>query len=647
MSSKTFALTPLSAALLSSLVAPMAFAGSDTIETVYISATRSETAVLPVATQIVVINSEQIRQSGANLVSEVLRAQAGIQLTDSDGSGNRNVTVAMRGLSGANNVLVLVDGRKLNNPSSAAPALNTIPLKDVERIEIVQGSAGVLYGDQAVAGVINVITRRAKSGELDGDVSVSRGSYGLKDASLSVHQGFQNGLSYNFSAQERDADNYRANNRTENSNVLGNLRYDFDKGFVFVEHEAVNDNLRLPGSLTEAEAAITPRKTNKPNDFSDQDSDISRVGAGATLTDKIKFFVDYADRDESLLGNIGGAFTQDLQQKNISPRIVANIPFLAGDAITTIGYDGVDAHYHIHSAFGDTNASQTIKDYYAQIIAPVTEHVSLTTGARQSSVDDAAKVVNYMGTEDKHKSHDASSYELGGHYALDNGWKLFARVAQGFRYANADDYTYALKGFDFLLPQTSLSRELGANWDADSLHVKYSLYDMTVHEEIIYDAANYANINSPKSARQGASIDVNWQLDSWIDLILNYTYTDATVSSGADKGKRVPYVARDTANAGVSFHWVDSLNLWVGGNYLGSRYRYNDDANVRGLLPARVIWDANLSWLPVNSLELSARIKNITNEHYAANEGYSSWLDANYEYPQAGRNFAVGLTYHF
>ncbi|MGV8837097.1 TonB-dependent receptor plug domain-containing protein, partial [Cellvibrio sp.] len=176
--SRAFLISSLSAAIVC-IIAPITFAAEKKLETVYVSATRSETVQMPVATQIKVITEEEIRVSGAKLLSEVLRTQAGIQLTDSDGSGARNVTASMRGLSGANNVLVLVDGRKLNNPSLAAPALNTVSLKDVERIEIVQGSAGVLYGDQAVGGVINIITRRAVAGEVDGSISATIGTDNL------------------------------------------------------------------------------------------------------------------------------------------------------------------------------------------------------------------------------------------------------------------------------------------------------------------------------------------------------------------------------------------------------------------------------------------------------------------------------------
>jgi iron complex outermembrane recepter protein len=209
--SPSFTLASLSAAIIAltstQVIAADKKADDKKLETVYVSATRSETAQMPVATQIKIISAEEIRVSGAKLLSEVLRTQAGIQLTDSDGSGARNVTASMRGLSGANNVLVLVDGRKLNNPSLAAPALNTVALKDVERIEIVQGSAGVLYGDQAVGGVINIITRRATAGEVDGTVSASAGSDNLEDYTASLRQGFENGLSYSLSGQKRNADN--------------------------------------------------------------------------------------------------------------------------------------------------------------------------------------------------------------------------------------------------------------------------------------------------------------------------------------------------------------------------------------------------------------------------------------------------------
>lgn len=369
MSTKSFALNGISAMLLATTttaaiaLSQAAIADDEKTETVYISATRSEGPQMPVATQITVIDSEQIRISGATTITEVLRSQAGIQISDVDGSGSRNVTASMHGLSGTNNVLVLVDGRKLNNPTLASPALNTVAIKDIERIEIIQGSAGVLYGDQAVGGVINVITHRAKTGEIDGAVTVEAGSDNLENYTASIRQGFENGLSYSVSAQKRNADNFRDNNQSASTNVLGNIGYNFGSGKVFIEQQRIEDDLHLAGNLFDVEAEVNRRQTKTPNDYSNQDTDLTRVGGDVDITENWKLLGEYADRDEN-----GYDFSDDyynpfsskdyfpyvrqynMRVKNITPRVVGNIATAKGNAIVTLGYDGADTDYSTKDA---------------------------------------------------------------------------------------------------------------------------------------------------------------------------------------------------------------------------------------------------------------------------------------------------------
>ena len=146
------------------------------IPAVVVSAARTEQSTLTTPASITVITREQIEISGARHINELLRGQGGVQINDLYGDGSRS-SVGMRGFgeTAASNTLVLVDGRRLNNPDIAAQDMNSIALEDVERIEIVQGSAGVLFGDQAVGGVINVITR--KPGVPRYSLQLSAGSY--------------------------------------------------------------------------------------------------------------------------------------------------------------------------------------------------------------------------------------------------------------------------------------------------------------------------------------------------------------------------------------------------------------------------------------------------------------------------------------
>lgn len=635
--SSIFLLSSLTAAMVT-LTPSLVMAAENELETVYVSATRSETAQLPVATQITIITAEEIRLSGARLLSEVLRSQASIQLSDNDGSGGRNVTASMRGLSGANNVLVLVDGRKLNNPSMAAPALNTVSLKDVERIEVVQGSAGVLYGDQAIGGVINIITRRAKAGEINGFVGASSGSFNLEDYTASVNQGFENGLSYSASAQKRNADNYRDNNQNAYENILGNVRYDFAKGFVFVEGQKVDDELRLPGSISDAQALLDPRQTFSPNDFNNQDTNTWLIGGGASFTDHWSAYAEYSDRDEEGKYFFYGLTQYSMRVQSLTPRVVGSFATTYGNAVATFGYDEIGSEYESSRGL---SADQQQRSYYGQVVYPLLSKLTATLGARHAQVKDENNIL-----VQSQKDHLNAS-EFGLNYELTPEWRTFGRYAESFRFANPDDNAQVPATTKFLNPQTGESWELGAEWKAETALVSYSLYKMNLNGEIVYDGSvpnNQngigANINLPDSERQGLMLDAGTQLSQQLNLRINYTYTDAEVVSGAYKGKEVPFVSKHTGTAVLVLIPAEQLSVSFESVYTGSRYKAYDESNSGVLLDSLVVFNASVIYV-YDEWDFGARINNITNELYAGLN--TAWG----QYPQPERNYAASVSYRF
>jgi iron complex outermembrane recepter protein len=116
--------------------------------------TRATALEKPAPASTRVIDRNEIERSAASSLIEVLNGKAGIQIRDTLGDGN-HASISLRGFgdNAVNNVLVLVDGRRLNNPSLSGPDLNSVPLANIERIEILRGAGTVLYGDQAVGGV--------------------------------------------------------------------------------------------------------------------------------------------------------------------------------------------------------------------------------------------------------------------------------------------------------------------------------------------------------------------------------------------------------------------------------------------------------------------------------------------------------------
>ncbi len=635
MFKKSFRFGCVTAAFLSVFVVHSTFAVDEKIETIYISATRSEGPQMPVATQITVIDAEQIRISGATTITEVLRTQAGIQIQDADGSGGRNVTVAMRGFSvtAANNTLILVDGRRLNNPSLAGPALNTVALKDIERVEIIQGSAGVLYGDQAVGGVINVITRSAQSGEIKGSIGVEKGTDNLENYTARVNQGFSSGLNYSVSAQKRNADNFRDNNQSASTNVLGNIGFDFDAGEIFIEQQVIKDDLRLAGSLLDSEVMVNPRNTNSPMDFSNQDTDLKRIGGSVELLKGWQLLGEYADRDENTDGYFYGNFTQNMRVKNATPRVVGHIATRNGVSVLTVGYDTTQSFYKA-TTFSQPDYQQDVDGYYGQVIYPATPRVSVIGGVRHSSVEDTNKKGN------THRSDSVNAGEIGVNFQIDSAWRVFARSAGGFRFANADENGFALPGIDFLNVQTSQSQEGGVAWVEKTASVKYSIYNMAIDNEITYDPIAGRNINLPTSKRQGFMFDGDVQLSEEIGLRGNYTYTNASSTSGDLNGKAVPFVAKNSANIGMIFTIAHGVVTSFDANYTGSRFRADDYDNASSKIDALTLFNFNIIW-SIDDVELGIRVKNITSEKYSDYDGIYG------QYPQPSRTYNARVSYHF
>ncbi|MDR2510204.1 MAG: TonB-dependent receptor plug domain-containing protein, partial [Spirochaetaceae bacterium] len=126
------------------------------------TASRTGESAAKVPAQVTVLSAEDIAASGARNVVDALETVAGVRFQGAQ-AGAGSDAVSMRGF-GANSygrVLVLVDGRRLNNADMQGVNWNTISLIDIERIEVMDGSAAVQYGSNAVGGVINIITKKA------------------------------------------------------------------------------------------------------------------------------------------------------------------------------------------------------------------------------------------------------------------------------------------------------------------------------------------------------------------------------------------------------------------------------------------------------------------------------------------------------
>ena len=153
---------------------------------IVVTATRIEWPVDKTASFITVISRSDIERRHAESVGDLLRSVAGLNVVQS-GSAGKASSVFMRGAN-SNHVLVMLDGVPLNDPTTGAFDFSELSCDNIERIEIVRGPHGILYGSTAIGGVVNIITGAKAEGPRR-SVSLSAGSYRSAGGAVSLSGG--------------------------------------------------------------------------------------------------------------------------------------------------------------------------------------------------------------------------------------------------------------------------------------------------------------------------------------------------------------------------------------------------------------------------------------------------------------------------
>lgn len=625
---------------------------SDVVEVtpVVVSATRSLQSSVPTAAAISIIDRTEIEASGARHITEILRGRGGVQLRDPYGDGSRAV-VSMRGFgeNAAANTLILVDGRRLNNSDLGAPDLNSIALKDVERIEIIQGSAGALFGDQAVGGVINIITRTPQ--KFAASVAVGAGSYASNNVRGAIADRNVNGLAYRVSGETRSADNYRDNNRQEYTNLFGRLDYEHQSnGSVFLEHQAIDENLNLPGGIFADQVVADRRMTRFPSDYADSRSYITRAGLQQAIQDNWQLEAELTDRrsdGEGILTDFN--FTQDRHHIGFTPRLIGAIPMANGDLLLTLGMDLERSDYDITSPFGTTDNRQDQRSFYAQGVIPLSERLSATLGARHADVEnDLTDSFSFPTGTNLDDSEFVTSAGLS--FSATPEWRLFARRDEVLRFPKVDEYTNMDASITLLKTQTGESYELGSEWQRDGHNAGVVIYRLDLDNEIDYDPLAFGNTNLDPTQRTGLILDGHLQATDSLRLGVAYGYVDAEFDHGSFAGKRIPFVAKNTLSLNTDYQFNTDWNLFGEAQYISERVPQGDNANSQGKLSGYTVYNAAVNYR-IAAWKLGLRINNLTDKQYSdlaalAYRPPTFAIETGY-YPAPERNAYLTAEYHF
>lgn len=610
---------------------------------------RSDKTPLNIAANVNVIDAAAIEMSGATNLTDVLRGQSGIQISDN----NIGTSFAMRGFSAStavNNTLILLDGRRLNNIDIAAPSLNAIPLNQVDRIEILSGSAGVLYGDQAVGGVINIVTKSPEN--TGGSVQLSGGSFDTYEGRGDVSGAINKDWRYFFTGSYNQGDNYRQHNANETGSILGRIQYKTATDSFFVETSYYDNERENPGSLTEKQFKDDPRASSNKVEYAHEMTTAARTGYQHQLNQNwaLAADLDYSDTLVSSL-NWGANSHNTRSLLMFSPKALANYSTRQGELSLVTGLD-ISRGKADFDTMARSNVQQ-MQSAYLQATVPLSHTLSYVVGGRYARVTDELVDGNvYPNGMDL--DENAHAFELGLNYRPTAEHRLYVRADDNFRFAKVDEQAYTSPGVFGLKPQTGRSYEAGWDWAVASQTLRVSLYRLDLEDEIVYDSSavkpiggnfNGANVNADASRRYGAGADWDWQITKALQLGLEYNYTDAEFTDGANDGKELSWVAKHTGRGYVSMDFAEHFQVFAEAIYTGDRFIEGDNANQGDKLASYVLGNLALNynrdaWLA------SLRIDNVFDKDYVSAGYYGGdWGDSYYS--GRGRDIRFTVGYRF
>ncbi len=639
---------PLIAIALAGILTCADLPAATSLPEVLVSATRFDQPGVDIPAGFTLIDREAIERSGARTLAQLLRQVPAIQVSDGIGGGG-SASIDMRGFgsAAASNIAILVDGHKINPSTDTSRLyLNSIDIDQIQRIEVIEGSAGTLYGNQAVGGLINIITRKG-GGDLQ-RIRVGAGSHAARELTADLRLPASDRMTLQLHARGAQSDNYRDHNASRVRQISAALDLSHVAGSTRLTLSHLDDRVDTPGALLAAEVATDRRQVSADfvSDYFHTRSTGVRLDNQLILNPTWRGELDLALRRDrrhfvqSFRGfGPGSRSTQARDSVEFSPRLIGQL----GGATVTLGADLQKTDYRLLTSFGPQGNDQGIGALYAQLNYRLSPSLSTTAGLRHARVSNDID----NGGSPVEIDDSVSVGSLGAVYQVSPALRLYARADQNYRFAKVDEHTNVVFGQPpGLDTQTGVSYETGFDYLQPAYTLKARIYRLELKNEISNDATNFlANINLDRTRRMGVVLSGDVDLTQDLRVGAGYEFLDSEISSGPHTGSQVPLVAEQHASAFAEWQATPRLLLRTTLEYTGERVLSSDFANTGPRLDAHLTTHLNLQYA-VRDWQLDARVNNLFNERYNASGALGFGGIAGFN-PAPERTFLLTATHRF
>ena len=653
----------ISMVLASGAALPLRAATTD-VEVV-VTATRDRQEVAKIPANATVITGEEIRRNGNVSVTEALKTLEGIEVRSFSGNASQ-AEVTMRGFgeNAHGRVLVLLNGRRLNRPDMSGINWLEVPVNNVDRIEVVRGGNSALYGDFAVGGVINIITRTGTPTP-QYDASILVGSYNtyVERAGASGSGG---GLSYAVNAERQESDGYRKRSGYTAWGGGADLGYDLSEavnGSLSCSYDA--SDFDLPGYLTKAQMKADPRQSVNSNDTSRSSFVNVDMGLNATMGAEGRGeanFIYGLKKMDSDLASWSSFSDVRIDTFGVTPRYVLDRDLLGRANKLISGVDYYEDILKVDRFADDTRGMKTsdaevTKDslgVYAKDEWELTEDWIVDAGARTETAHvDAESSASGATIFNGDKTHYANAVDAGLVRRIGEASKVFARAGTVYRFPFVDEQvSYIGYGTDQIY--MDIDAEKGETYELGSevalskwADVGVTLFLLNMRDEIAWNAITMRNENLDRTRHEGVEASASVRMTQAAKLGARYTFTDASFTRGVNDGNDIPLVPSHKASLILDYALPYDVSVRGTATYVGSQYLGGDAANAGPKLAEYTVVDFLARYEPkaVKGLELFAGMDNAFGEKYAS-VAYKGFAADGY-YPSPERSYKAGASYRF
>lgn len=595
---------------------------STTLDEVVVTANKIEQKQSTTGKVISVITKEQIEKNSGKTVAQLLNEQAGITLNGAMNNAGSVQTLYMRGGS-PGRTLILMDGIPLNEPSTITADfdLNLFSINDVERIEVSRGAQSTLYGSDAIAGVVNIITVKKDANKpFNVKATISQGNYGTSRNNFQAW-GKAGKLSYSTRFARLSTNGFSSAHDSTGTNAYDNDRYD--------------------GTATNAQLTyqIAPHLSVKSYVMYSQYK--ASIDAGGFVDDR-----DYAIDNNSFMTGVGFQYRKGRVALTGNYQLNTLKRHYLNDSLhktSTIFEDNLyKAKSHFAELYASTRISDVVtllagvdyrrgsyfQDYFSiSAFGPYSDHFNdtfITQTAAYASLILQSKNkrlnVELGGRFNDHSRYgNNSTYTFNPSYSISEQWRVFGSISSGFKAPSI----YQLSLNKDLAAEASVNYEGGVSYQKDQWGARAVYFHRKIDNGIDYNYITFNYFNYIRQTVDGLELELSGKLGNKVGLSANYTLLTAEeiTQNRATNKDTVAYNyllrrPKHQLNLTVNVTLFKGFNAAITGKYVSSRYDIGGYQTPDVTLASYFLLGANINYELNEQIRFFADAQNITNKRF-------------------------------